>query len=325
MTKATTKVTTKAKNVESSSGTMRYPIGGIVIILITVVAVGWWLETNSTNFDPETVGADSWEKIESDGFATDLWSLPKEALLGFVEIPAGEFLMGSDPSVDPMAYDNERWSVRQKQGRVELPLFYINRYEVTTAQFQRFVRDSGHAFDLDLLPVNPEYPAVNLTWPDALAYCRWLEQELKASTQTPQQILELLNTGWQITLPTEAQWEKAARGSDGRIFPWGDEPTKNLANFASPGITAVGSIPCGDCSYGLADVSGNVWELTRSPYLPYPYNPDAIPDFNSDALFVMRGGSFGDQINNVRAAIRGGVDPGVRNPAIGFRLVLSHD
>lgn len=86
----------------------------------------------------------------------------------------------------------------------------------------------------------------------------------------------------------------------------------------------VGSFECPECPYGLSDMSGNVWELTRSPYRPYPYDPatDDI-DLEPDALWVMRGGSFTDPDQNIRAAIRGGADPGARRPFIGFRVVLT--
>ena len=127
-----------------------------------------------------------------------------------------------------------------------------------------------------------------------------------------------------MTLPSEAEWEKAARGTDGRIFPWGSQPTSDFANFNSGEIHAVGSKSCGECAYGLSDMSGNVWEFTRSPLQGYPYNPtDDSESLSEDALWVMRGGSFADNINNVRAAVRGAVDPGVRSNTIGFRVAIS--
>ena len=86
----------------------------------------------------------------------------------------------------------------------------------------------------------------------------------------------------------------------------------------------MGSFDCPECPFDLFDMSGNVWEWTRSPYQSYSYDPtDDRDDLNADALWVMRGGSFGDTARNVRAAIRGGADPGVRRPIIGFRVVIS--
>jgi formylglycine-generating enzyme required for sulfatase activity len=127
-----------------------------------------------------------------------------------------------------------------------------------------------------------------------------------------------------VTLPTEVQWEKAARGTDGRVYPWGNEPRTDLANFQGTATRPVGSVQCAECAYGLSDMSGNVWELTRTPYRDGPHDPRAQqPDLAADALWVMRGGSFADPARNVRAAIRGGADPGVRRPNIGFRLAIS--
>jgi formylglycine-generating enzyme required for sulfatase activity len=162
-----------------------------------------------------------------------------------------------------------------------------------------------------------------VTWPDALAYCRWLESTLKQSPHTPPRLQELLRDGWHVGLPSEAQWEKAARGTDGRVYPWGDQPRRDRANFGRSTTLPVGSFPCAECAHGVSDMSGNVWEWTRSPYQPYPFDPaDDRKNLEADALWVMRGGSFADAERNVRAAIRGGADPGARRPFIGFRIVL---
>lgn len=259
------------------------------------------------------------------GFRADAFFLPDGDLLGFVEVPAGPFTMGSDTAVDPQAYDIERWSPSQPQGTVDLPTFYIGRYEVTVAQYAEFVRATGHAVaDPAALEAAPDHPVASVAWTDALAYTRWLDGALRSSTDTPADLRRLLESGWRVALPTEAQWEKAARDADGRIFPWGNEPRRDRAVFEARGTAPVGSMQCPECPYGLSDMAGNVWEWTRSPYQPYPYDEsDDRTGLDADALWVMRGGAFNDGLRNLRAAERGGADPGVRRPFIGFRVALT--
>ena len=276
--------------------------------------------------DPsETRGASAPLPEALDGFRADAWFLPDDEALGFVEIPAGPFTMGSDPAVDPRAFENERWSVRQAQGSVALPAFAIGRFEVTVAQFRAFAATAGDMVAAETLQGALEAPVGSVSWPDALAYCRWLETTLREWSGTPARLRRWLEDGWRVTLPSEAEWEKAARGADGRIYPWGDVPRRDRANFGgTDGPTPAGSFDCAECPFGLSDMSGNVWELTRSPYEPYPYDEsDDAGDLGADALFVMRGGSFMDPASNVRAAVRGGADPGVRRPFIGFRVVIT--
>jgi formylglycine-generating enzyme required for sulfatase activity len=252
-------------------------------------------------------------------FRSDAWWMPADDLLGFVEIPGGPFAMGTDVRLDPLAFDNERW-----QGTVDVPAFYIARFEVTVAQFRAFVDTAGFKADQRALLAQPNHPVAFVSWPDALAYCRWLERQLRGSALTPPLLKARLKEGWRVSLPTEAEWEKAARGTDRRIYPWGNEPRKDRANFEATGVVPVGRFPCPECPYGLLDMSGNVWEWTRSPYQPYPYDPtDDRQDLDADALWVMRGGHFADPARNIRVATRGAADPGARRAFIGFRVVIS--
>lgn len=250
--------------------------------------------------------------------------LPNDSLLGFIEIPAGTFTMGSNPLIDPMAFENERWSVGRRQGIVDLPTFYISRYEVTAAQYRSFIDDSNYRVEAKLAEIPDNHPVALVSWTDAIAYARWLENLLKLATWTPAIIRRHLEDGWHITLPTEAEWEKSARGTSGSIYPWGNQAGKEFSNYESDGTIPVGSLNCRQCAFGVQDMSGNVWEWTRSPYQDYPYDPsDNRLDLGEDALWVMRGGSFSDQANNVRVSVRGAADPGARREFIGFRLVLS--
>lgn len=194
----------------------------------------------------------------------DVWYLPNDAKLGFIEIPAGSFIMGNAPDD---GFDRE-WP----QHGVSLPRYFIARYPVTVAQFRAFVDDSGYAWESkdkqqDLL----NHPVVYVSWYDALAYCTWLTEKLQ---DVPWPLASYLRQAWQVTLPSEAEWEKAARGRDGRQYPWGNTPDPNRANYDNTGIgttSTVGCFPGGRSPYGVEDMSGNVWEWTRSKESAYPY------------------------------------------------------
>ena len=296
---------------------------GFFMMSAIIVFVAMWMSIQGN--DKAIIDLSEQSKLEDfDTSLLDELRLTNLPLLGFVEVEAGEFLMGSNPLLDRLAYENERWSSRQRQGEVYLPSFFISRYETTIAQFSVYADQIG----LDINQINlvgpPDLAAYNVTWSDAVGYASWLDSELRSSPRTPERLRAILERGGRVTLPSEAEWEKAARGPDGRIFPWGSQPTSDFANFNSGEIHSVGSKSCSECAYGLADMAGNVWEFTRSPLQDYPYDPeDDLENLSEDALWVMRGGSFADSINNVRTAVRGAVDPGVRSSTIGFRVAIS--
>jgi formylglycine-generating enzyme required for sulfatase activity len=251
-----------------------------------------------------------------------------EALLGqpMVWVPPGLFLMGSDKRRNPQAVDLEL-----PQHEVTLPGYWIGRYPVTVAQFRAFVEASGHR------PADPRslkgpdgHPVVLVTWYDALAFCRWLSER----------------AGLSVTLPSEAEWEKAARGgkqipnpkaqsprwaenpAPARIYPWGDDsPDEDWCNFnINVGRTMpVGRYsPQGDSPYGCADMAGNVWEWTRSLFRGYPYDSgDGREDLEAGGLRVLRGGAFSNEARRVRCAFRDRNLPRYRFDNIGFRLVAS--
>ena len=310
----------------AATGLCRSPVLRSVVAVALVLVLGVTACERSAPSESATASLPPLPDV-LDGFRADAWFLPDDDLLGFVEVPAGPFTMGSDPAIDPRAFENERWSPDQAQGRVDLPAFAIGRYEVTVAQFLAFAGAAGVAVavDAETLRGAPDQPVGSVSWPDALAYCRWLDATLREWAGTPAVLRKWLDAGWRITLPSEAEWEKAARGADGRVYPWGEVPRRDRGNFGGTDApTPAGSFDCPECPFGLGDMSGNVWELTRSPYQPYPYDEnDDTGDLAADALFVMRGGSFMDPEGNVRAAVRGGADPGVRRPFIGFRVVIT--
>jgi formylglycine-generating enzyme required for sulfatase activity len=232
--------------------------------------------------------------------------------------------MGADRARDPLAFDNERWSPAQAEGSVDLPAFYIARREVTIGEFTTFARESRWSVDPRALQGPADHPVAFVSWTDALAYCRWLEASLKQASSTPPRLAQALKDGWRVTLPTEAQWEKAARGTDRRRYPWGDEPRRDRANFGAAATVPAGTHDCPECAHGLLDMAGNVWEWTRSPLQPYPYDErDDRSNLDADALWVMRGGGFADTPQLIRTTTRGAAEPGARRPFIGFRVVVS--
>lgn len=259
--------------------------------------------------------------------------LPKDDTLGFMHIPAGKFLMGSDPKKDK---DAEKAS-ECPQHEVDLPEFWIARYPVTVAQYDFFVKTSGYQTrDPDSLRGQGNHPVVDVTWYDALAYCQWLNEQMgqwaknREKTNASAVFWQgILGKHWQITLPSEAEWEKAARGDgQARIYPWGDEFIPRKANTTEIGVgrlSAVGCFPGGASSYGLLEMSGNVWEWTRSAYAKYPYAPkDGRENTQADrsARRVLRGGSFHFDAGFARLSYRHRNVPDFRGDLIGFRVVV---
>lgn len=299
---------------------------GLLVLLVSIIFTAVWLTRESI----ETIAGANAGEISLDrfdgipGFDSNAWFLANDETWGFVEIPAGSFTMGSNPVLDSMAYGNERWSRLQRQGSVELDRFYISKFETTVAQFSAYLTATGAESAALNLDAAGNLPVTGVTWPEALNYARWLEEQFHASEATPEVLKSMFAEGAHLTLPSEAEWEKAARGTDNRVFPWGSRIRTDMANYNGNRLLGVGVLPCPPCSYGLSDMSGNVWELTRSPLQDYPFTSDDDNEaLSEDAIWVMRGGSYADEVNNVRAAVRGGVDSSVSNATIGFRLAIT--
>ena len=266
-------------------------------------------------------------------FRDEAWFLPAEPLLGLVEIPAGPFRMGSDPGQDA-----EARAVEQRQHEVVLPRYYLGRYPVTVAQWRAFVQVSGHTRECAAsLQGLANHPVVWVSWHEALAYCQWLTARLREWSGTPEPLASLLRqAGWEVTLPNEAEWEKAARGTDGRRYPWGEAPDPNRANYDDTRIgrtSAVGCFPGGVSFYQLEEMSGNVWEWTRSLWgplyrkttFPYPYNPDDGREqlhAADEMRRVLRGGAFWDDHQCARCAYRSGYGTRDVDDYVGFRVVV---
>jgi formylglycine-generating enzyme required for sulfatase activity len=270
----------------------------------------------------------------------DAWYLPDEPLLGFVEVPAGPFLMGTQEEDIPVLQDRlggDRNSYERETPRQELvlPAYYIARYPITVAQFRAFFEDVEYEnIDKRSLSGPDNHPVSWVTWYEAQAYCVWLTKRLRGWKGTPEILARLLRIPvggcppWLVRLPTEAEWEKAARGTDGRIFPWGNQPEPSLANYDETSIDTTCAVGCfrgGASPYGVEDLGGNVDEWCRSLYKPYPYDPKAEDDYSDplESLRVVRGGAFGHGRWAVRCASRCWNNPGLRRGDTGFRVVIA--
>jgi iron(II)-dependent oxidoreductase len=241
-------------------------------------------------------------------------------------VAAGEFWMGNGEG------DDQAREYARPIHRCALPHPYrIARFPVTVAQFRRFVSESGHRLeDAASLHGLDNWPVVRVSWYDARAFCAWLTRTWRERG--------LLEEGWEIRLPSEAEWEKGARGDgDDRIYPWGDEPDPDRANCAETGIgevSAVGCFPGGASPYGCEEMSGNVWEWTPSlwgrasaqPSFLYPYDPSDGRE-NQDAppeIFrVLRGGPYLVGSRHIRCSYRGRAQASSWNEFIGFRVVAA--
>jgi len=226
-----------------------------------------------------------------------------------VLIPAGDFLMGSDPGVDQDAHDNE-----QPQHTLSLPDYHLAKTPLTNAQYAAFVEATDHRQPGQWKDRKPpsgqeDHPVVYVSWHDAVAYCRWLAEV----------------TGRPYRLHSEAEWEKGARGTDGRLWPWGDQwdvERCNSEESGKGGTTPVGAYPQGASPYGLLDMAGNVWEWTRSVVKSYPYDPDdGRENLEAEGARVLRGGSWYNYRDLARCVVRDWSPPDGSSGSFGFRLV----
>ncbi len=243
-------------------------------------------------------------------------SLPE---IDWVEVPAGDFTMGTG---------RQSWLGAPKI-QVDVKGFRISRFPVTNWQYRVFVEDGGYsdrwrrcwtdagwewkearqAPNDDLPPdfLLDNHPRVNVSWYEAVAFCRWLSEQLRQ----------------EVRLPTEAEWEKAARGTDERTYPWGNEEDASRCNIHETGIrstSAVGAFPTDRSPYGVLDLAGNVAEWCGTQWRK-SYEEAAKESPDKKASRVVRGASFGLDFDDARCAVRNYYDPHGVNCRLGFRVV----
>ena len=241
--------------------------------------------------------------------------------INWVTIPVGEFQYGHDSEY------------AAKQQKLMLPTFHISRYPITYAEFQMFMDDPEGFVDprwFEGLAANENerqmdeqafkfanHPRENVNWYQAMAFCRWLSWRLGGGTDLKKV------SDWAVRLPTEFEWEKAARGTDGRIYPYGNDFDAAKGNTHETGLqqtSAVGIFPNGASPYGVMDMSGNVWEWCMSDY--HNPAPDAQQEnLRTDNWRVLRGGSWVNYLMLARAVYRHISFPAYRYYSFGFRLV----
>lgn len=223
--------------------------------------------------------------------------------------------MGSK-NKNALAYDNEK-----PQHTVDISYdYWMAKFTVTNEHYVEYLKNKEQ-FISDLVE-KKHHPVVNISWDDAMDYCKWFYRSFKM------ELGELI-----LRLPTEAEWEKAARGMHGNEWPWGDEFDQELdktkCNSKEGGKnepTPVGAYSAagGDSPYGCADMVGNVWEWTHSLFVEYPYDTkDGREDEKSRNPRVLRGGSFVDSHRGARCAYRYGLEPNRSFNRTGFRVAAS--
>jgi len=218
-------------------------------------------------------------------------------------VPKGEFIMGS----------NERWEDESPEHISETGAFYLDINEVSNQDYKNFTdatkRETPYHWPEGKLPKGKEnHPVVYVNWFDAHDYCAWPKKRL----------------------PTEQEWEKAARGENGLIYPWGNLWSLDKSNNPykeSTGTQPVGTYPDGQSPYGVNDLSGNVWEWVDAYYLPHPGNNSLRPEYGKDKR-VLKGGSWFDCLSygcglSAPTFNRSFFTPEVRNNSFGFRCAKS--
>jgi len=249
-------------------------------------------------------------------------SATPKALENFILIPAGTFTMGRDAGPDDFTPDKRVPADEAPAHQVTVSSFYLAKYETTNAEYKRFIEATGHPAPPswkqgNYPPGQDDFPVTEVSWQDAVAYCEWL-------TKTN-------GEGLIFRLPTEAEWEYAARGTDGRLFPWGSFWRDGTANTRqAKGTNEVLLLPVNvepnntrdKSAFGVFGMGGNVCEWTASDFVPYPgstYRP-AGRDLECK---VYRGGHFASPLSDALASSRKWTLPTKTHEFLGFRVAAT--
>jgi formylglycine-generating enzyme required for sulfatase activity len=261
--------------------------------------------------------------------------LPAGGDLGFVEIPADPvFVIGTHPRDKPKVRDaigREAEDDEINDKPTPTARFYIAQYPVTVAQYLAYLHATGQVSkQAAQQPWGQNAPASEVSWSDAKGYCKWLTQQLRAAPVLQgTSAAALVQSGlWVADLPSELEWEKAARGgATGHVFSWGDRVNPERANHSDTGLEGACTVGCFAANaYGLFDMLGNVLEWTRSKRGSYPYPTDTgeceSDHTDKDDRRVVRGGSFLSSADLARCAVRVRLHTDDRSSLLGFRVVL---
>jgi formylglycine-generating enzyme required for sulfatase activity len=242
-------------------------------------------------------------------------------VIWFVEVPRGPITIGTPPNT-PV---------------VNLREFFIGRTEVTVAQYQACVAAGACTRGTDVGNESPDWPVNEVSWDEAMQFCRWLDARLRADASATGAIADALQARrgdgirWEVTLPSGPEWEKAATAGDGRQYPWGNALDAARANDEAARIfrrTAVGSFPLGASPYGALDMAGNVQEWTRTARTQRSEGDQSdtgavYPDVTSETRRAIRGGAFDSPAGALRASVFSLADAKTRSGDIGFRVAIA--